>query len=275
VSRGDVALLPGLKADDANLSSRSRATERGLVRDAAGGDPSARGELVNRFLPLVASVARRYRGVGGVERGELMQEGVVGLLRALGRYDAERGTPFWSYASWWVRQAMQQHVAEMAKPVVLSDRALRELARVKAAQRRHQQDHGVQASNAQLAEETGVELDHVERLIAVERTPRPLDEPISHGDTGATPAERIADPRAADEFDSVTRRLEIGALRWNSAGLSRREREILRARYGLGQPVATLREVACELKVSAARVHQIERHALDKLRDAATGQDAG
>jgi RNA polymerase primary sigma factor len=66
----------------------------------------------------------------------LMQEGVVGLLRALQRYDPERGVPFWAYAAWWVRQAMQQVVSELSRPLVLSDRALRQLARVKAAQRR-------------------------------------------------------------------------------------------------------------------------------------------
>jgi RNA polymerase sigma factor (sigma-70 family) len=74
---------------------------------------------------LIGSVARGYRGASGVGRAELMQEGVVGLLRALERYDPELGTPFWAYASWWVRQAMQQLVSELSRPAVVPDRPAR------------------------------------------------------------------------------------------------------------------------------------------------------
>jgi RNA polymerase primary sigma factor len=76
-------------------------------------------------------VARVYRGSRSITRIELMQEGVVGLLRALERFDPDAGVPFWGYAVWWVRQAMQQLIAELTRPMVLSDRALRHLARLK------------------------------------------------------------------------------------------------------------------------------------------------
>ena len=85
------------------------------------GIPARAPQLVEAFLPAIAAVGRVYRGAGGVDRMELMQEGVAGLLRALERYEPERGVPFWSYAAWWVRQAMQQLVAELTLPVVLSD----------------------------------------------------------------------------------------------------------------------------------------------------------
>ena len=85
------------------------------------------------FLPLIAGVARVYRGSEAITRVELMQEGVVGLLRALERYDPEQGVPLWGYASWWVRQAMQQLIAELTRPVVLSDRSLRQLSALKRA----------------------------------------------------------------------------------------------------------------------------------------------
>src|SRR4051794_23540607 len=103
--------------------------ERELVLAAEEGDPGARDRLIQAFWPLIGSVARIYRSSAAVDRTELMQEGVVGLLRALERFDPSRGTPFWAYASWWVRQAMQQLVSELTRPVVLSDRALRQLAR--------------------------------------------------------------------------------------------------------------------------------------------------
>src|ERR1700710_2201306 len=82
--------------------------ERELVLAAQGGEGAARDTLVDMFMPLVASLARRYRGTPSLTRDELLQAGVVGLLRALERYDPALGTPFWCYASWWVRQAMQQ-----------------------------------------------------------------------------------------------------------------------------------------------------------------------
>src|SRR4051794_38385132 len=116
--------------------------ERELVAAARAGDPAARARLVEAFMPLVASTARVYRDSPSVDRVELLQEGVVGLLRALERFDPERGTPFWAYAAAWVRQAMQQLVAELTRPAVLSDRALRQLARLREAHARALRETG-------------------------------------------------------------------------------------------------------------------------------------
>src|SRR5581483_3642954 len=102
------------------------AAEPALLARAQNGGPREREELVDAYLPMIASVARAYRRSTGIDRDELTQEGVVGLLRALERYEPERGVPFWGYAAWWVRQSMQQAVSELARPVVLSDRALRQ-----------------------------------------------------------------------------------------------------------------------------------------------------
>src|SRR3954468_20337230 len=118
------------------------ATELELVRAAKSGDPVARGRLVDAFMPLTSPRGRLHAADPG-ERAHVpqrarpsrraLQEGVVGLLRALERFEPERGIPFWGYATWWVRQAMQQLVSELTRPVVLSDRALRHLARLKQA----------------------------------------------------------------------------------------------------------------------------------------------
>jgi RNA polymerase sigma factor (sigma-70 family) len=118
------------------------AVERRLVQAAKGGDRQAREQLVEAFLPLIAGVARVYRSSGGIKRTELMQEGVVGLLRALERYDPGLEVPFWGYATWWVRQAMQQLVAELTRPMVLSDRALRQLSQLKRAHGEFVQEQG-------------------------------------------------------------------------------------------------------------------------------------
>jgi RNA polymerase primary sigma factor len=246
--------------------------ERRLVLAAEKGDPNARAQLVDAFLPLIGSIARVYRGSRAVDRTELMQEGVVGLLRALERYDPRRGTPFWAYASWWVRQAMQQLVAELTRPVVLSDRALRQLARVKDARREYLQHEGREPSTADLVTETGFTREQVENLVAAERTPRALEEPIGDGDeTDSAFGELLADPVAEDAYERVDRRLEIEELRDLPSALGGRERAILRARFGLDGREQTLREVAGTLQLSAERVRQIEERALEKLRAASSG----
>jgi RNA polymerase primary sigma factor len=247
--------------------------ERALVLAAEHGDEEARARLVETFTPLIAGVARIYRGSRAVDRAELMQEGVVGLLSALERFDPSRGTPFWAYASWWVRQAMQQLVSELTRPVVLSDRALRQLARVKDARREHLQAHCREPSPAEVAKLTGLTRSQIDNLLAVERAPRGLEEPVSDDDgTDTVFRELIADPVAEDAYESVDRRLEIEALSDLPSGLCEREQTVLRARFGLDGRVETLREIASKLNLSAERVRQIEERALENLRTAASSE---
>ncbi len=243
----------------------SDAEERRLVLAAKAGDEQRRAELVEAFMPLIASVARAYRNSPSVDRRELMQEGVVGLLQALERYDPSLGTPFWAYASWWVRQAMQQIVAQLTRPFVLSDRALRQLARVRNAERGHLQEKGREPSLPELAEATGIDVAHIECLACTERRARGLQEPLS-GDEGGgdTFGDFLRDPTAEDAYDRVPQRLLAALL----CGLSDREQSILRGRFGIGCAEQTLRELAGELGVSAERVRQIEQNALGKLHEA-------
>ncbi|HEX6024773.1 MAG TPA: sigma-70 family RNA polymerase sigma factor [Solirubrobacter sp.] len=251
---------------DARLSLEE---ERELVRAAQAGDRAARDRLIDAFMPLVAGMSRIYRGYPAVDRGELMQEGVVGLLRAIRRYDLEQGTPFWAYASWWVRQAMQQLVAELTRPVVLSDRAARQLARVKDARREHLQVRGKEPSLRELADETQLPRRQVESLVVAERSARGLEEPI-RGDEGVvgTFGDLLADPHAEAAFERVPYRLEVERALRLLDGLSERERTILQGRFGLDCAELTLRELAERLGVSAERVRQIEERALSRLRDA-------
>src|SRR5579884_2603932 len=170
-----------------DLGQRGRlpqASELRLVREAVAGDPRARAELVEAFLPLIGSVARNYRTSRQITRVELMQEGVVGLLRALERYDPELGTPFWAYAAWWVRQAMQQLVSELTRPVVLSDHALRQLARLKEAHGDLRRATGQEPTLMQLSDRTGLGREQLADLMAVDCPPRALEEPID-GHEGA------------------------------------------------------------------------------------------
>src|ERR1700743_2151955 len=158
------------RSSTGDRSTGDAAAERALVLRAKAGGPRDREELVKWFAPMIAGVARAYRRSTAVDREELMQEGVVGLLRALERYDPERGVPFWGYAVWWVRQAMQQVVSELSRPIVLSDRALRQLAHIKDARRRFEQAHRHEPSPLELASLVGLPRRQLESLTRAART---------------------------------------------------------------------------------------------------------
>jgi RNA polymerase sigma factor (sigma-70 family) len=196
-----------------------------------------------------------------------LQEGVVGLLRALERYEPERGVPFWGYAVFWVRQAMQQLVAELTRPLVLSDRALRQLARLKDAHRGAVQETGHEPGRDNLVARSGLTRDQVDGLLLAERPARSTDEPVE-GAVG-TFGDLLADPLAEGEYERVLDAIGAQQLLALLSALSDREREVLRLRYGLEGEQQSLRAVGARLGLSAERVRQIEDRALGKLAAAA------
>jgi hypothetical protein len=173
------------------------------VLAARAGDPAARAELVEAFMPLIAAAARPYRNLH-VQRVELLQERVVGLLRALEGFDPARGLPFWAYASWWVRQAMQSLVAELTRAVVLSDRALRSLARLRDAHGEALGESGQEPTHGELAARTGLTREQVDDLMATERPARSLEEPLA-GEDGVVGifGDLLVDPLAEREYERV------------------------------------------------------------------------
>jgi RNA polymerase sigma factor (sigma-70 family) len=162
---------------------------------------------------------------------------------------------------------MQQLVAELARPVVLSDRALRQLACLKDTRHQHVREHGREPTLAELTSGSGLTVTQVQSLMTAERRPRGLEEPIGGvDDGGGTFGDLVADPCAEDAYEDVPLRLGIEDLPQMLARLGDRERMIVRARYGLDGPERTLRELAEDLGVSAERVRQLEQGALEKLR---------
>jgi RNA polymerase primary sigma factor len=252
--------------------------EKELVIAAEGGDAEARGQLVEAFLPAITGLARRFPTGIGVNRQELLQEGVAGLLFAAQRYDSRLDTPFWAYASFWVRKAMQELVAELTRPVALSDRAVRDLAGIKTARGEHLLENGTEPTNGELSTATGFTLSQLESLQATERRPRGMEEPVSADEeVMATVGDTITDPVAEQAYDRVLDEIEIREVGDLADRLAGRERAVIRAHYGLGQPPQTLNQIGDRLGLTAERARQIEVGALDKLREllsqcAPTGQ---
>lgn len=256
-------------AQSISSTTLTAARERRLIAATGAGDRAATEELVTAFLPAIDGVARLYRGFASLEHRELRQEGVVGLLRAARRYDHAFETPFWAYASWWVRQAMQQLVAELTSPVVLSDRAARNLVAVKRARSGFVRENRREPSTGELAAAAEMPLEKVQRLTAIERAPSSLDQPFpGDEETATTFAERLTDPATEDDYERVVDLVGAEHLRDLAAGLDERERRIVFSHYGIGCRQRTLREIGGEFELSVERVRQIEERALDKLRQA-------
>lgn len=246
----------------------TRRQEHDLVAGVEAGDRDSSRRLVDAFLPAILGVARRFPTAGGVERQELVQEGVAGLLLAAQRFDCRRQTPFWSYACFWVRKAMQELVAEVTRPVALSDRAVRALAQIKSARSEYLQAHGSEPTDDDLSRATGLPRAQVQSLQATQRLPRALHEPL--GERPTTVADAIADPVGERDYERVLDRIELGEMRELADELDERARSVLRAHFGLGQPARTLNEIGAGLGVTAERARQIEADALRQLRDRLT-----
>ena len=271
---------PALRADaTASLQAIASTPEpsaeamRRLVERAQTGDAAARAAVIQAYMPALSAVARTYR-TDQIGRQELLQEGVVGLLRALERFEPERGVAFWSYATFWVRQAMQHLVAELTRPVVLSDRALRNLSRLKQLHHEELQRSGRTPTRSELAERSGLESSLIDDLVAAEAG-RSLDEPV-RGDEGELGSfgDLLADPLAEQDYERVLSAIETEALHSLLSGLSERERHVLELRYGLDGDELSLRQVGEQLGLSGERVRQLEQRALAKLGAAMDAEDS-
>jgi RNA polymerase sigma factor (sigma-70 family) len=243
--------------------------EQTLVIAAREGDAAASRRLVEVFTPAIAALALGFPEVAGVEHQELLQQGIVGLLFATRRFDPALNKPFWAYASFWVRKAMQELVAGSSRPVALSDRAVRSLARVRTARREYLQTHGAEPAMEHLTLATGLAPAQIESLQATERMPRALHEPFRDEAVSSwTVGDTIADPVAEEAFDHVLDEIELHEVREVAERLEDRERTVVGAHFGLDQPARTLDEIGDALGLTAERARQIEAGALTKLREA-------
>ncbi len=222
-------------------------------------------ELVQANLRIVVTFARRYRGMALVD---LIQEGNLGLLRAVDKFDHRRGLRFSTYAAWWIRHALGRALADQSKMIRLPVHLTGAVLRVRRAQDRLQRETGRTATPEELATRTGLPLEQVRRALDVVAQPISLETPAGGGERdGAELGDFVADSSSPTADELVAQgelRLETKAL---LSELPEREAEIIRLRFGLGGGVQrTLEEIGVRLSLSRERARQLEREALRKLR---------
>ena len=266
---GDILVRAGEAEEGAEGAAAADGEATDLVLRGQAGDIAAREQLIDRLLPLVSSLARRFR-TEGLDQTDLIQEGIVGLLRALERYDPARGVPFAAYATWWIRQSLQEARSDFVRPFRLPPKALRQLSQLKSEHQRIYQAEQRSAGINELAERTSVELEQARALAAADARVRSLDEPIAagEGEIGSL-GDLLEDPLSADSYEQVVETLAGQQLRALLSRLTDRERAVVRARFGFDTEPQRLVDIGEQLGVSAERVRQIEERALAKLRQTA------
>ncbi|MYS79414.1 sigma-70 family RNA polymerase sigma factor [Embleya scabrispora] len=240
--------------------------DRLIARGAA-----AKELFIQANLRLVVSVARRYPR-SGMPFLDLVQEGNVGLVRAVEKFDYAKGFKFSTYATWWIRQAITRAMADQARTVRLPVHLVEELSKIRRVQREFARDHGRDPEMTEIAEVVGSTPERVVDVIGWARDPISLDTPV--GDDGETELGELVqetDPLTPEDITLATlRREQIADL---VGRLDGRTATILRARYGMADGKEhTLTEVGKQLGLTRERIRQIEKQALVELRELATAQ---
>jgi RNA polymerase primary sigma factor len=244
----------------------TRAEEVQLAKRVEAGDESARKRMTEANLRLVVTIAKTYQRPGA-DLLDLIQEGTVGLMRAVDRYDWRRDVKFSTYAAWWIRHGITQALAT-ARPIRVPDSILERANDVRAAERELCARLGREPSTSEVAAALDLTTSQVDEARAALQPCSSLEEPLRSEDTQRI--DMLADPNATDPVESVTEEPREQLLRERLALLSDRGRKVIELRFGLRDGIVqTADAVAAELGVTRERVRQIELHALGKLAKAA------
>ena len=241
-----------------------------LSKLARAGDGRARKKLVEKNLRLVVSVAKGYKGTG-LPFEDLIQEGNVGLMRAVEKFDHRMGFKFSTYATWWIRHAVQRAVADKGRTIRLPVNVGDKIRKVTRAYNELSQELGRQPSAYEIGGELGWAVDEVLDVRSAMPDATSLNQTLTSDGDSSELGELIEDERSSEVVDMVIGELEVGSLKESLERLPERHRHVLIRRYGLGnRGTSTLAQLSDELGISRERVRQLQREAEWTLRTGVT-----